>query len=311
MPYGNHVGNSGNDGTEMDVFESINGWNGKIQHALHWDGYGAYHQKDQKSMTNWGLYDGNFHKFGMMWTPTEYIFYIDDVETWRSSAGGVSDVDQYMKLTMEVSGETWPGDWKQQTTKPITWAIDYVRVYAYDVKKPAANFTLPSQNDTIILGNSTKFKVVIDGDFDYLTTVEFYAQLDGGNNELIKVRTVGSGSDEKFFASWIPENTGQYTITVLGKKDQKIITSDTLNIVVHDFPTQISHLDDEQLITFPNPVTNRLNFSNTVRKVEIYDLNGRKIQCVYNVNFVLLNNYSKGVYNVVLNGITYRTFVVK
>ena len=59
------------------------------QHALHWDGYGAEHQKASKSMTDWGLYDGNYHKFGMMWTPEEYIFYIDDIETWRTSAGGV------------------------------------------------------------------------------------------------------------------------------------------------------------------------------------------------------------------------------
>ena len=129
MPYGNKVGNLGNDGTEMDVFESINGWNGKVNQALHWDGYGTEHQKASKSMTNWGLYDGKYHVFGMMWTPSEYIFYIDNIETWRTSAGGVSDVEQYMKLTMEVSNATWPGDWNNQTTKPITWTIEYVRTY--------------------------------------------------------------------------------------------------------------------------------------------------------------------------------------
>ena len=161
MPYGNKAGNLGNDGTEMDVFESINGWNGKVNQALHWDGYGIEHQKASQSMTSWGLYDGQYHVFGMMWTPTEYVFYIDNVETWRTSAGGVSDVEQYMKLTMEVSNATWPGDWSNQTTKPITWTIDYVRTYALPtatntkelVKSSISIYPNPSNNEVIVKNN--------------------------------------------------------------------------------------------------------------------------------------------------------------
>jgi len=129
MPYQNKSGSQGNDGTEIDVFESINGWNNKVNHAIHWDGYAGDHQKESLSSTRADIYDNNFHKFAMLWTPTEYIFYIDDVETWRTSAGGVSDVSQYLKLTLEVSSDTWPGDWNNQTTKPIEWVIDYVKVY--------------------------------------------------------------------------------------------------------------------------------------------------------------------------------------
>ena len=131
MPYGNKVGDLGNDGTEMDVFESINGWNGKINHALHWDGYGAEHQKSSQSTNRPELYDDKYHIFGMMWTPDEYVFYIDNVESWRTSAGGVSDVNQYLKLTLEVSNDTWAGDWGNQITKEIDWLVDYVRVYDY------------------------------------------------------------------------------------------------------------------------------------------------------------------------------------
>ncbi len=132
MPYGNHPGDQGNDGTEIDIFESINGWNNKIQHAIHWDGYGAEHQHQSKSMDRPDIYDDKMHTFGMKWTPTEYTFYIDDVETWRTSAGGVSDVAQYLKLTMEVSNQTWPGDWNNQITKPIVWTVDYVRTYSLE-----------------------------------------------------------------------------------------------------------------------------------------------------------------------------------
>lgn len=131
MPYGNHPGQEGEDGTEIDIFESINGWDNKIQHALHWDGYGSEHQKSSQSFTRADLYDGEFHTFGMWWTEGEYRFYIDDVQTWSSSAGGISKVPQYLKLTMEVSNATWPGDWNQQITKPIEWEIDYVKVYEW------------------------------------------------------------------------------------------------------------------------------------------------------------------------------------
>ena len=130
MPVGNNPGEEGNDGTEIDIFESINGWNNKIQHALHWDGYGAEHQHTNKSMDRPDIYDNQMHTFGVKWTPSEYVFYIDDVETWRTSAGGVSDVEQYLKLTMEVSNQTWPGNWNNQVEKPIVWTVDYVRTYA-------------------------------------------------------------------------------------------------------------------------------------------------------------------------------------
>ena len=129
MPYGNHPGDAGRDGTEIDIFESINGWNNKVQHALHWDGYGVEHQKVSQSFTRSDLYDGGFHTFGVWWTENEYIFYIDNEETWRTSDGGVSQVKQYLKLTMEVSNADWPGKWSEQIEKPIPWMIDYVRVY--------------------------------------------------------------------------------------------------------------------------------------------------------------------------------------
>lgn len=129
MPYRNDVGNMGIDGTELDVFETINGWRGQVNHAIHWDGYGDEHQVDSEELHRPDLYDDEYHTFGMWWSPDEYIFYIDDQETWRTSAGGISKVEQYLKLTMEVSNQSWPGDWSDQVEKPIHWDIDYVRTY--------------------------------------------------------------------------------------------------------------------------------------------------------------------------------------
>lgn len=129
MPDQNIPGDQGRDGTEIDIFETINGMDGKINHALHWDGYGDEHQSTGRSLTRPDIYDDEYHKFGFWWTPTEYVFYIDDVETWRTSAGGVSQVEEYIKLTMEVTDASWAGNWEDQVEKPIHWFIDYVRTY--------------------------------------------------------------------------------------------------------------------------------------------------------------------------------------
>lgn len=62
----------------------------------------------------------------MHWKPDEYVFYVDGKETWRTDAGGVSQVPQFIKLTEEI------GKWDGDITKaklPDHFFVDYVRVY--------------------------------------------------------------------------------------------------------------------------------------------------------------------------------------
>jgi len=118
------VGNEGRDGTEIDIMEKP--WlEDKITQNLHWDGYGREHKHAGKTSTIPGLSDG-FHTFGLLWTPDEYVFYVDGKVTWRTSAGGVSQVPEYIKLTEEI------GKWGGDITKaqlPDYFLVDYVRVY--------------------------------------------------------------------------------------------------------------------------------------------------------------------------------------
>lgn len=51
---------------------------------------------------------------------------MDGQETWRSSAGGVSQVPEYVKVTEEIG--TWGGD-IQKASLPDYCEVDYVRVY--------------------------------------------------------------------------------------------------------------------------------------------------------------------------------------
>lgn len=118
------VGDAGRDGTEIDIVE-IPWRDGRITMNLHWDGYGKEHQSAGTKVTLPGLTEG-WHTFSLLWTPTEYVFYADGKETWRSSAGGVSQVPEYLKLTEEIG--SWGGD-IHQAVLPDYFEVDYVRVY--------------------------------------------------------------------------------------------------------------------------------------------------------------------------------------
>ena len=118
------VGNDGRDGTEIDIMEKP--WReDRNTQNLHWDGYGAEHQHVGTQFLVPGISQG-FHTYALYWTPEEYVFYVNGQETWRSSAGGVSQVPQYAKLTEEIG--KWGGD-ITKANLPDEFVVDYVRVY--------------------------------------------------------------------------------------------------------------------------------------------------------------------------------------
>jgi beta-glucanase (GH16 family) len=118
------VGNEGRDGTEIDIMEKP--WlDDRVQHTLHWDGYGKEHNSSGTVSRNPGIMTG-FHTFALKWTPDEYVFYVDGRETWRTSDGGVCQSPLYIKLSDEIG--KWGGD-ISQAQLPDRFLVDYVRVY--------------------------------------------------------------------------------------------------------------------------------------------------------------------------------------
>ena len=126
----NRVGDEGRDGTEIDIMEKP--WlDDRVQHTFHWDGYGKDHKTEGKVVKVPGVMKG-FHTFGLLWLPDHYAFYIDGKETWRTSAGGVSQVPEYILLSDEIG--KWGGDIKKAKL-PDEFLVDYVRVYDLVEKK--------------------------------------------------------------------------------------------------------------------------------------------------------------------------------
>lgn len=131
------VGNKGEDGTEIDVYESafINSPTSKMGHALLWDGYGK-NADSSPYITDLeqDLYDG-FHTFALKWTPEYYVFYIDGVPTWATKDGDVSKVKEFLRLTVEVdAGDGW-GPHGQEigqfdgSSPADDFEVEYVKVY--------------------------------------------------------------------------------------------------------------------------------------------------------------------------------------
>lgn len=118
------IGDEGRDGTEIDIMEKP--WrDDRVQHALHWDGYGSAHRSAGYVSRMSGVMEG-WHTFSLWWKHDEYVFYIDGKEVWRSSAGGVCQAPLYIKLTDEIG--PWGGD-IATANLPDKFLVDYVRVY--------------------------------------------------------------------------------------------------------------------------------------------------------------------------------------
>ena len=113
-------------GAEIDIIETGECARRGVNHAIHWDGYGAAHKSVSKILPKRAdLYEG-WHTYGFQWTPDEYIFYIDGEETWRTSEPGICEQPGYMKLTTEF------GSWAAPIVEeelPDYCRIDWVRVW--------------------------------------------------------------------------------------------------------------------------------------------------------------------------------------
>ncbi len=130
------VDGSGQDGTEIDIFES-DGYekffNRNISSNLHFDGYGDDHQKlgAKRFLIRNNPYE-EYNTYGLEWNEDEYIFYINGVETFRTSYGGVSQNPEYLILSVEMRGEDGiPSQRENAPGEEAEFIVDYVRVYQY------------------------------------------------------------------------------------------------------------------------------------------------------------------------------------
>ncbi len=131
----NEDGN-GRDGTEIDIFESDRYGkrrNNAITTNLHFDGYDEAHQAmgAKEFLIKNNPYE-EFNTYGLEWNENEYIFYINGIETFRTSYGGVSQNEEYLILSVEMRGENGiPSHRENAPGEEAQFIVDYVKVYQY------------------------------------------------------------------------------------------------------------------------------------------------------------------------------------
>lgn len=119
------------DGMEIDIFEFIGGDPYRVDHYLHWNGYGANHQQAYSVTTSKTPFNDNkFHQFALEWTPDYYRYFVDGHLVWEFN-GPISQTKQYMILSTEVSDKNV---FKEHVGAKggTKFEVDYVRVYSKD-----------------------------------------------------------------------------------------------------------------------------------------------------------------------------------
>ena len=120
-------------GVECDIMESQDfPEKGLIRCGNLWNGYGANaagsgHKKYRLKET-----PGNWHRFGVDWSPDGYVFYTDGEEVNRTG-GPVSRVEQFILVSTECMGyrltPSAPDPALEKMTFPEYFEVDHVRVF--------------------------------------------------------------------------------------------------------------------------------------------------------------------------------------
>ncbi|MBR2731320.1 MAG: glycoside hydrolase family 16 protein [Clostridia bacterium] len=132
-PYDHTLSQGGVGGCELDIFEAMfasessalrrnavvqtvhcNGWDDDEEHI------------DSRILGKFKVDDpyGAYHTYALQWTETEYIFYIDGVESARSSFGnGVSQAEEYVCVSLCT-----PQEWTISRDTRAVFTVDYVKI---------------------------------------------------------------------------------------------------------------------------------------------------------------------------------------
>lgn len=134
-PYTAAISQGGIGGCEIDIFEAM-GYddviNSYVTSTVHCAGVGGVQEGFQSYML--GKFKANniyeeYNTYGLEWTEDEYIFYVNGVESGRTSFGdGVSRVPEDVIVSLEIPDETKLAELDQGTYQ-TQFIVDYVKIY--------------------------------------------------------------------------------------------------------------------------------------------------------------------------------------
>lgn len=118
---------------ELDVFEHLGRDPDRLNQAAHVRGDCDTLDKDQSFVTSPGAKDftSSFHVVGVDWQPDQVIFFVDGVETFRSSKFDGHDEPGFVLLNgfLGRADDNWAGPESASTPETAEYQVDYVRVW--------------------------------------------------------------------------------------------------------------------------------------------------------------------------------------
>lgn len=135
-PYEAEYSKGGVGGAELDIFEAM-GYGEGLKHnsvtqTIHCAGVDG-EQEGFQSANLGSFYGNNIHEeyntYGLEWTEDEYIFYVNGVETVRSTFGnGVSQELEEVIVSLEIPGIEEIAEFDKDGFK-TEFIVDYVKIY--------------------------------------------------------------------------------------------------------------------------------------------------------------------------------------
>ncbi|MCR4616233.1 MAG: glycoside hydrolase family 16 protein [Clostridiales bacterium] len=122
----------GVSGAEVDIFETNTKYDvnnkefGSVYHTIHIDSYEEAHRAENQGSYYADDPYNKFNTYGVEWNSEEYIFYINGIETARTSFGGVCQVPLYLIISVGVDDNIMTNQYI-----PSSMIVDYVRCYQY------------------------------------------------------------------------------------------------------------------------------------------------------------------------------------
>lgn len=133
--YKHDVSKGGPGGCEIDIMEAMSGKfktkrnKNAVSHCLWCNGYDS--DPETTDGRNLGQYKGNniyeeYNTYGLKWTEDEYIFYVNGIETVRSTFGkGVSKAPEYIIVSLGIPTK----EIEREKDFTATYTVDYVKIY--------------------------------------------------------------------------------------------------------------------------------------------------------------------------------------
>jgi beta-glucanase (GH16 family) len=123
---------------EVDIMESVGKFPTMNFGSIHGSGFTGTSITTGYPLPNGAKFADSFHTFGILWSPRQMKFYVDDPSNIYATytpasltAGGVwpFDSDKFFFILNLAVGGKWPGSPDATSIFPQEMLVDYVRVY--------------------------------------------------------------------------------------------------------------------------------------------------------------------------------------